>query len=464
MKKAGIRSLCLVLAAGLVLTTAGCAGSGTTSGSSSPAASQTGSSDGKVDFGGKTLKVAVWYEPEKPTLGISESGDAWYYSLKNAEKQYNCKVEWVINTQDAHFSNFIQKSLSNEVYADILMCHSWNYVSLIKQQLLEPTTEYVSKAADADHWNQTTFTLNGENWGLMPQGQYYTPTNVFLINTKLLNKLKLDNPQELAKNGTWTWDKFREYCRAATDPAQEQYGVGCFMLASVLKTTNNVSYMVKDEATGKYMNGLTFGEGKTRAIELLEFLQKLSVEDKAVLGSWDGGTEAMDETVDAFKDGKLLFAFVPSVTSLKKSGFTDYSVVTPPLGPSATGLEDVVDAFAFWSLPSHSDFSAADRAAFWMEAKRIWDPSDTEGGYYEESEDEVRQELLDLNYVTMEDVDFLLTMGRQMRMLPGVSLSTGPLIADDIFGAVIRGDGTPASVLSATDGELQSIIDSTYNS
>ena len=93
MKKAGIRSLCLALAAGLVLTTAGCAGSGTTSGSSSPAASQTGSSDGKVDFGGKTLKVAVWYEPEKPTLGISESGDAWYYSLKNAEKQYNCKVE-----------------------------------------------------------------------------------------------------------------------------------------------------------------------------------------------------------------------------------------------------------------------------------------------------------------------------------------------------------------------------------
>ena len=32
----------------------------------------------KVDFGGRTLKVAVWYEPEIPTLGNSDSEDAWY--------------------------------------------------------------------------------------------------------------------------------------------------------------------------------------------------------------------------------------------------------------------------------------------------------------------------------------------------------------------------------------------------
>ena len=39
----------------------------------------------------------------------------------------------------------------------------------------------------------------------------------------------------------------------------------------------------------------------------------------------------------------------------------------------------------------------------------------------------------------------------------------GPLVADDIFGAVIRGDSTPAAVIEETDGELQAIIDATYN-
>ena len=98
---------------------------------------------------GKTVKVAVWYEPEIPNLGDSDSEDAWYYSLKHAAEEYNCKVEWIVDTQDAHFSNFIQKSLAGEVYADIMMCHSWNYVSLIQQGLILPTTEYVKNASDA---------------------------------------------------------------------------------------------------------------------------------------------------------------------------------------------------------------------------------------------------------------------------------------------------------------------------
>ena len=454
------RVLCVGLAAGMLLASAGC---GDTSSSGSPASGDASKAENtSMNLGGKTMKVAVWYEPEKPSLGNSDSEDAWYYSLKNAEESYNCKVEWVIDTQDAHFSKFVQSSLSGEVYADILMCHSWNYVSLIKQNLLVPTTELIKSASDAERWNQTSYVLNGENWGIMPKSQNYTPINTFLINTKLLNALKLENPQGLARSGQWTWDKFREYCRAATDPAKEQYGVGCFMLASTLKVTNNFSIATQDSASGKYYNGFTYGDNKDRGMELLEFLRVMSLEDKSVLGAWDAGQEALAETLNAFKDGKLLFAYIPSPSSLKKSGFEDYSVVTPPLGPSNNGLADIIDAFAFWSLPSNSDFTAEQRAAFWMEAKRTWDPADTQG-YYEESEDSVKEEMLDKSYMTMEDVEFLLAMGKNMSLLPGVSLNTGSLIADNIFGAVMRGDSTPAAVVSSTDGELQAIIDATYN-
>ena len=451
------RLLCIALALVMLLCVAGC----TQGDGPEETPGETGNIDGKIDFGGKTLKVAIWYEPEIPNMGDSESEDAWYYSLKHAAEEYNCEIEWIVNTQEAHFSNFIQKSLAGEVYADIMMCHSWNYVSLIQQELILPTTQYIANAADAEYWNQTTYVLNGENWGLMPVEQNYIPANYFLINTKLLNSLGLEHPQKLAREGKWTWETFRQYCAAATDPSIEQYGVGCFMLAHMLKTGNNFDYAVVDE-NGVYQNAFTYAGTNGQAMEILEMVQKMALEDKSILGTWTDGQEAMNETLNAFKDGKLLFGYYPSPSSLKNSGFTDYSVVTIPMGPSATQLKDTTEAFAFWCLPAYSNFSAEERAAFWMEAKRTWDPAD-EDGYYEESAESRLEEVLDEEYINEEDVQFLLDMGKSMSLEPAVNVSWGSLIADEIFGAVIRGDSTPAAVIEQTAGEVQALIDATYN-
>ncbi|MBP3936610.1 MAG: extracellular solute-binding protein [Clostridia bacterium] len=458
------RVIALLMALVLVFGLTACAGGGNDdpAGNDKPGGNSSGGNNAKVDFGGKTLKVAVWYEPEKPTLGNSDSEDAWYYSLKNAAEEYNCEIEWIIDSQENHFSKFVQKSLSNEVYADIMMCHSWNYVSLIDQGLILPVTDYVSGAEDADRWNQTTYVLNGENWGINPKWTNYTPTYYLLINTKVLNQLKLENPQKLAREGKWNWETFRQYCAAATDPSKEQFGVGCFMLSTLLKTANDFDFAVPDE-NGVYHNAFTYPATKQKGMEILELIQKMALEDKSIYGDWVDGQEAMDSTLNAFKDGKLLFAYYPNPDSLKKSGFTDYSVVTVPMGPSGTVLNDTVGAFSFWCLPSRSEFSAADRAAFWMEAKRTWDPEDEEG-YFEESREDRADELLDKQYINREDVEFLLDMGAEMAFLPAVSLNVGSLIADDIFGEVIRGNSTPSAVISTTDGELQSIIDATYNS
>ena len=381
--------------------------------------------------------------------------------MKHAAEEFNCEIEWIVDTQEAHFSNFIQKSLNGEVYADIMMCHSWNYVSLIDQGLILPTTEYIENAEDADRWNQVTYVLNGENWGLSPVEQNYSPTYYLLVNTKLLDELELENPQTLAREGKWDWETFRQYCAAATDPSKEQFGVGCFMLAHLLKTGNDFDYAVMDE-NGVYHNAFTYEATKDKGMEVLEMIQKMALEDKSILGTWTDGQEAMNETLNAFKDGKLLFAFHPTPSTLKNSGFEDYSVVTIPLGPSNAGLVDTVEAFAFWSLPANSNFTAEERAAFWMEAKGTWDPDD-EDGYYEETQESRLEEILDESYINREDVQFLLDMGKDMENLPAVYLDVGALIADDIFGAVIRGDKTPAAAIESTDGQLQSIIDASYN-
>ena len=155
-------------------------------------------------------------------------------------------------------------------------------------------------------------------------------------------------------------------------------------------------------------------------------------------------------------------AYYPTPESLKNSGFTDYSVVTLPLGPSCTKLVDTIEAFSFWSLPTYSNFTAEERAAFWMEAKCTWDPEDEEG-YYEESREDLIEGFLDRQYINRSDVEFMFEMGETMTATPAINVRWGSLIADDLFGAIIRGDTTPAAVIEELDGEIQSIIDATYN-
>ncbi|MBE6975429.1 MAG: extracellular solute-binding protein [Ruminococcaceae bacterium] len=457
------RLLCIALAVLMVLAITACTpeNPNPTTGNDDPKPTDGSTSNGKYDFGGKTLKIAIWYEPEIPTLGNTDGEDAWYYSLRDAAEEFNCEIEWIVDTQEAHFSNFIQKSLNGEVYADIMMCHSWNYVSLIQQGLILPTTEYIANSEDPERWESGLYNLNGENWGLMPANNYYMPTYYYLVNTKLLNSLGLENPQELARRGEWTWEAFRDYCLAATDPAKEQYGVACFMLANNMKTSNDFDFAVRGE-DGLYYNGFTYEGTKDKGMEILEMIETMALEDKSVLGDWTDGQEAMNAALNAFKDGKVLFAFYPTPSTLKNSGFEDYSVVTVPQGPSSTGLCDTVEAFAFWSLPTYSEFSAEARAAFWMEAKRTWDP-DGGDGYYEDDPDDVIEELLDESYINRSDVEFMLEMGAKTTFKPANLVSWGSIIADGIFGEVIRGNSTPAAVVESTAGEVQSLIDATYN-
>ena len=197
-------------------------------------------------------------------------------------------------------------------------------------------------------------------------------------------------------------------------------------------------------------------------MEVLEMVQTMALDDKSILGDWTDGGEAMSQTTNAFKDGKLLFAYIPMPSSLKQSGFEDYSVVTLPQGPSSTGLCDTIEAFSFYSLPTYSNFDPEDLAAFWMEAKRTWDPSDEEG-YYEQTRESRIEEILDESYINRSDVEFLLDMGATMTYGPAVNVRWGSLIADNIFGEVIRGNSTPAAVIESTAGEIQALLDATYN-
>ena len=76
MRNLFARALCVGLAASMLLATAGCGNPSSSGSEASKTSSKTDNTS--MNLGGKTMKVAVWYEPEKPSLGESDSGDAWY--------------------------------------------------------------------------------------------------------------------------------------------------------------------------------------------------------------------------------------------------------------------------------------------------------------------------------------------------------------------------------------------------
>ena len=334
-----------------------------------------GKKGGDVNFGGKTLTIASWVDYE-PKLGESEGGDATYYALQQALEKFNVKVDWVITTQENHFSQFQAKSLSGLVYADIVMSHSWNHVSLISQGLQTPLDEYYEAMSEEEksHWNMDLSKFGDHYYGLTPKPNVTFPTACMFYNRTRLKELKLQDPQELARQGKWDWKKFQEYCLAATDTANQKYGLSMYNMYNVLGGGNNVKTVVFDEADGKYYNGFTHGNEAANNMQCLEFLTNMS-KDKMVYGDWIQGSEAMDDAENAFLDGQTLFTFAQNGSRLKKLGMTDFGVVTAPIADFNTdqSLYNLMESFTYWMIPSKTNFPVSDIVSFWTYAQSTWD-------------------------------------------------------------------------------------------
>ena len=419
-----------------------------------------------TDFAGGTIVIASWVDPE-PKLGLSAGQDAQYYALEQAKERYNCKIEYKINVLNDHVSKIISNSLSGIVYADIFMAHSWNHVGLINQDILIQTDKYLEAMTEAErkHWTTDMCSLKGHYYGLHPKSDIVLPTQNLFYNRTILSELGLQDPQELALQGAWNWDKFKEYCIAATDAAKNRYGAAIYNLDAVLGGANGVQTVVYDETDKKYYNGFTHTDAKEKNLAVVEFLQSLS-QQGAMLGFWPQGAEAMDEAENAMLDGQVLFTFAQNGERLKSFGMENFGVVTAPVADFNTSrtLYNTTASYVYWAIPTKTTFPADDLAEFWIYANTTWD--ETRGdAYYEFDLDEYKEYLLSTHYTDMKDVDFLLAMKEGVVEIPSLDLavSLGSLVARDIFVEVISGNMTPSAAIATVDNQIQAKIDEALN-
>lgn len=425
-----------------------------------------GGQEGSYDFGGKTVTVACWVDMT-PKLGNSDGDDARYYAYEYAKEKYNCDIEFISMPENDYFQTFIAKSLSGQKFADIVTAHCWNYVSWIEQGLLLPVTEYMEDADE--HWNTIAPNYKNEIWSINAYAKTKWPEYFLLYNTDILAELNLESPQELARQGKWTWEKFEDYCKRAVadtnnDGTVDRYGMPAFWLPEILRMSADFTTVTYQD--GKYYNAWTHPNTKAQGLSLLQFMQDLKVKDNAILGNTIGGTGASEEAKEAFRTGKVLFVMggYSGASDFKKEGMTNFKPVTLPYGPGVTSLKNYIQSFSFSAIPKYKDYETDALVAFWKDCQTTWDES--RGDAYDAStaEDAIQAAWADC-YLTLEDTQFMYDMGKNMEYVCTME-STIDIDGQDIwklYQPVLRNTSTPAAVIEATDGIFQSAIDSTLN-
>ena len=413
---------------------------------------------------GETIVISTWSTAAIPTKDGTDGGNAAYYAFEWAKKAYNVEVEWKVVPEDTYFTEFIAANLSGEPYSDICMTHSLTYLSWISDGLIIPLDEYMADK-DSKYWNKTTYTLNGKLYAMTRENTsgVEVPQNYFLYNPKMIKQLGLEDPQKLALEGKWTWEKFREYCKAATDPSSGTYGVTAFNL-NQLMYTNNIEEIVYEN--GKYVNGYTHGKTGTNMLELLTFLQKMAVEDNSILGNELGGVTAMNDAFNAFMDGKALFTFAQSTAWLKKQNYKDYAPVTFPIGPANEGMyyNNVLEGFSCWSIPTNARYDYQDLVNFYCDAACTWDKSRGDAYFVGDIEDEIDAYYIK-NWAKRSDAEFMYEIGKHVDTRIGwnVFVNNGGIEVFKIYQPVLQNNSTPKNVLDATDGEIQTAINAVFN-
>ena len=191
-------------------------------GSGGSGGSQAASSVANLDFGGKTLKLAITND-KTPT-------DSTKRLFADFEKQYNCKLSYDVINFDDFLRTLSAKLAGNQPY-DIVYLHGSMFPLAAINRLVQPLDGAI---ADSDKYDPANPSKGGidmykTDYFLWNNGHYavagQNDINVALCyyNKDKFKDAGLEDPLTLYQNGQWTWDKFIEMGKRVTDERRGVY-------------------------------------------------------------------------------------------------------------------------------------------------------------------------------------------------------------------------------------------------
>ncbi|WP_314585094.1 extracellular solute-binding protein [Paenibacillus terrigena] len=242
----------------------------------------------KFDLNGQTVKIGVWWDDADPRT-MKEKGPAEEAQIKlieEAEKKYNAKIEFVkFGDYGKYVENFTVTSLSGEPFADIVRLELfWAFPQLVNKEFIQPLDEWIDvKDAKYIDWMRAGGSYKGKQYGIVDSAP--SPYGIF-YNKTLVQKLGLEDPYELQQKGEWTWDKFREFAKKATQDTNGDGKTDVWGLSGAygkLKAfTEQVVYTNKGSVDKDESGEIKFSLNGPNAVEALQYVSDLFNVDKSI--------------------------------------------------------------------------------------------------------------------------------------------------------------------------------------
>ena len=431
------------------------------------------------NFGGANIVFATY--GKRTGLTGDTQADASEYAMQWAEKKYNAKVTYKVYTSEKMDEAFTAAALAGQFFADVVTANCIGFVGWCQSGMLEETDKYFEGREDPERWNIETGRFQEKHYGIDAYTSSIIWPSFMLVDNTLLKDTGLEHPQELAKRGEWTFDKFREYAKKATNKSKGTFGVASFGMDTILEQGANFEALVKGEKDGKtwYYNGYAHKESGSYdvALKTLNLMQQMKNVDKSVFGEHTGGLQPVLDAEEAFSKGKILFLCSGAARALtvRKAGNKNFSVVTfPTLTAGEKAKYCWVNSYTFTGFPkrtekalskaSSKNISMDDLAAFWMDAVTTWNSSRGNAFYKEDFKEAIAEYAV--NYLNSKnDAQFLYDMGLGMtyKVTYAMSLETGGDVISGLHQPVMLGQKTPAAAIKQTDDNIQSYVDKSWN-
>lgn len=283
-----------------------------------------GTINAAYDFGGETITITSdddykWDGEDK----------AW---LEEVEKMFNVNIEAVDGGGEKEFTTSV---LAGDPVYDIYFNQRRSMDTMAPKGVLYPLENVVDQSfwsnlptpADSGYNDKDNYTIGGHLYGIPRSDENSGRGNVVFYNKELLAREGLADIDELVENGEWTWDKFREYARAATkdtdgDGEIDQWGWHRGAAFRYFLVVANDSSYVK-EVDGK----LAANIDSPAVVEAYQFYHDLTVVDGSV----------SSPSRDNFAEGRVLLCIQPiGKTWVAADAGFDWGIAPIPMGPRAT--------------------------------------------------------------------------------------------------------------------------------
>ncbi|NLG24673.1 MAG: extracellular solute-binding protein [Clostridiales bacterium] len=268
-----------------------------------------------VDMGGQTITLSYNWDIIPPNTDYVLPDDAtfeqkhWMENLKRIEEKYNVKIQYINTPYDQIAERLTTSVLAGDPFCDLLNLGGDMLIPAVRNGeilALEPIAPKNADIFNARVASYPSFLFNGAHYTIrdnnVPIGAAY-----IVYNRDITDKLGLGDPQELAADGQWTWDKFMEIAKAATqdtngDGVADQWGWGGTPGRHLPQWVASNDGQMYDAET------MTWGMTDAKALEALEFLDRIySVEKVAYVHNDDvndyGGNDS------AFREGNVAMSY-----------------------------------------------------------------------------------------------------------------------------------------------------------